>query len=192
MLQIEIASKAAFGYGPDQEEMGPYRCPWARQPSTFKAMHYLFSTFLLAVFWLLLSGYFTALLLSSGLLSVLLVVWFLRRMDRVDREPGTLYPTGRFLTYIAWLMGCVVKANIDLARRIWDPRLPIKPNWTRLETTVSTPLEKTIYAYSITLTPGTLTTDVHDNHFLIHALSQEGIDELREGEMERRIRRLGV
>jgi len=57
---------------------------------------------------------------------------------------------------------------------------------------VATPLEKTLYANSITLTPGTLTTDVCDDHFLIHALSQEGIDELREGEMERRIRRIGL
>jgi multicomponent Na+:H+ antiporter subunit E len=53
-------------------------------------------------------------------------------------------------------------------------------------------MEKTLYANSITLTPGTLTTDVGEDHFMIHALSQEGIDELREGEMERRIRRLGV
>lgn len=155
-------------------------------------MHYLFVSVFLFAFWLLLSGHFSALLLGGGVFSVLLAVWFLRRMDRSDGEPGRLYPAPRLLGYWLWLMGCVVRANIDLARRIWNPRLPIRPVWSRLDIRVSTPLEKTLYANSITLTPGTLTTDVRDDHFMIHSLSPEGLDELREGEMERRILRLGV
>ncbi len=155
-------------------------------------MHYLFITVFLAVFWVLLSGYFTPLLLGLGVLSVLLVVWFVRRMDRTDKEPGRFYPGLSMFGYWLWLMWCVVKSNIDLARRIWHPKLPIQPCWCRLDIKVSSPLEKTLYANSITLTPGTLTTDVHDDHFMIHALSPEGIEELREGEMERRIQRLGV
>lgn len=155
-------------------------------------MHYLFVALVLAGFWLFLSGHFTALLLSFGVLSVALSVWFLWRMDRVDREPVKLYPGLRVVGYLFWLLWCVVKANIDLARRIWDPSLPIKPNWRRLPTRVSTRLEKTLYANSITLTPGTLTTEVRDDHFWIHALSEEGYEELREGEMERRIRSLGI
>ena len=146
----------------------------------------------LGVFWLLLSGHYTPLLLGLGLASVLLVVWFQRRMDRIDQEPIRLRPGFGLLLYLGWLFWSVIKANIDLARRIWDPKLPVEPLWTRLDTQVTTPLEKTLYANSITLTPGTLTTDVRDDHFMIHALSQEGIDELREGEMERRIRRLGL
>jgi multicomponent Na+:H+ antiporter subunit E len=146
----------------------------------------------LSLFWLLLSGHYTPLLLGLGLASVLLVVWFQRRMDRIDREPIALRPGFGLLLYLGWLFWSVIKANIDLARRIWDPTLPVDPLWARLDTQVTTPLEKTLYANSITLTPGTLTTDVRDDHFMIHALSQEGIDELREGEMERRIRRLGL
>ena len=41
-------------------------------------------------------------------------------------------------------------------------------------------------------TPRTLTTDVHDDHFLVHSLCREGIAKLRTGEMEHRIRRLGI
>ncbi len=155
-------------------------------------MHYLFISVFLFAFWLVLSGHFTLLLLGFGAVSAVLVTWFLSRMDATDRERRKFYPGGKLLGYFGWLLWSVVKANIDVTRRIWDPRLPIKPDWTRLDTKVSTPMEKTLYANSITLTPGTLTTDVGEDHFFIHALSQEGIDELREGEMERRIRRLGV
>lgn len=155
-------------------------------------MHNILILSVLAVFWLLLSGHYTPLLLGLGVASVLLVVWFQRRMDRIDREPIGLRLGVGLLLYLGWLLWSVIKANIDLARRIWDPKLPVEPRWARLDTQVTTPLEKTLYANSITLTPGTLTTDVRDDHFMIHALSQEGIDELREGEMERRIRRLGL
>ncbi len=155
-------------------------------------MYYLIVAIMLAVFWMLLSGHFTALLLGFGVLSVVLVVWLVVRMDRADNERRIIYPTPRLIGYWGWLLWAVVKANIDVAKRIWHPDLPIDPNWSRLETKVSTPLEKTFYANSITLTPGTLTTNVNENHFMVHALSQEGIRELREGEMERRILRLGI
>ncbi len=155
-------------------------------------MHRLFVAALLLVFWVLLSGHFTTLLLTLGVISMLLVSWFLWRMDRVDGEPSRLYPSIGLVGYLLWLFWCVVKANVDLARRIWQSSLPVQPIWSRLDTKVQTPFEKTLYANSITLTPGTLTTDVHDDHFMVHALSQEGLDELCEGEMERRIRRLGI
>ena len=155
-------------------------------------MNHLFLMISLSIFWLILSGHFTVLLLGFGLVSVLLVVWLVRRMDRVDGEPGRLLASASLFGYLFWLMGEVVRSNIDLARRIWHPGLPIEPNWSRLDTQVSTHMEKTLYANSITLTPGTLTTDVREDHFLVHALSREGIEDLRKGEMERRILRLGI
>jgi len=142
--------------------------------------------------WLLLSGHYISLLLALGGLSVLIVTYLLRRMDQVDAEPITLRPGFKFFHYIGWLLWQVVLANIDVARRIWDPALPIQPCWKKLDTKVSAPLEKTLYANSITLTPGTLTTDVKEDHFLIHSLTPEGIDDLRQGEMQRRIMNIGL
>jgi multicomponent Na+:H+ antiporter subunit E len=113
-------------------------------------------------------------------------------MDRVDGEPVRVWPTVGLIAYLLWLLWSVVKANVDLALRVWNPKLPIHPVWERLDTSVETPVEKTLYANSITLTPGTLTTDVGEDHFMIHAITQEGLDELREGEMERRVRKLGL
>jgi len=96
------------------------------------------------------------------------------------------------LYYLLWLMWQVVLSNIDLVRRIWDPTLPIRPTWERLDIEVTSTLAKTLYANSITLTPGTLTTDVREDHFMVHSLSPEGIEDLRKGEMERQIKRLGI
>lgn len=153
-------------------------------------MYYLPITFFLSVFWIVLSGHFDPLLLGLGLGSVGLVVLFLRRMDKADLEPEAVVPNGRMLRYVFWLGGCVIRSNIDVARRIWHPALPVELRWSRIDTALKSPLEKSIYANSITLTPGTLTTDVHEDHLVVHSLSQEGIDELRDGEMERRISRI--
>ena len=145
-----------------------------------------------AIIWLLFSGHYTALILSLGGLSVLIVTWFIWRMDRVDGELGVLPMRPRVLYYLLWLMWQVVLSNVDLVRRIWDPTLPIRPTWQRLDIKVTSALAKTLYANSITLTPGTLTTDVRDDHFMVHSLSSDGIDELRKGGMEKQIQRLGI
>ncbi len=155
-------------------------------------MRYLRFALFVATVWLLLSGHYTALILSLGGLSVLIVTWFIRRMDRVDGELGVLPMRPRLLYYLLWLMWQVVLSNIDLVRRIWDPTLPIRPTWQRLDIKVTSVPAKTLYANSITLTPGTLTTDVREDHFLVHSLSPEGIDELRKGGMEKQIQRLGI
>lgn len=155
-------------------------------------MHYILISVTLYAFWLLLSGLYLPLLLALGGLSVLISVYILRRMDKVDDEPIGLMPGLKFFKYVGWLLWQVVLSNIDVARRIWNPTLPIQPRWEKLETDVSSPLEKMMYANSITLTPGTLTTDVEDDHFMIHSLTPEGIEDLRKGEMQKRIKDLGL
>ena len=155
-------------------------------------MRYIKSALFFAIIWLLLSGHYTTLILSLGVLSVLVVTWFVWRMDRVDGELGVLPMRPRLLNYLLWLMWQVVLSNIDLVRRIWDPTLPIRPTWQRLDIKVTSPLAKMLYANSITLTPGTLTTDVREDHFMVHSLTSDGIDELRKGRMEKQIQRLRI
>lgn len=155
-------------------------------------MYYLVLTVALYLFWILLSGHYTALLLGLGAASVLLVVWFLRRMDRIDEEASFMRLSPGLFGYLGWLMWAVVKANIDVVKRIWAPNLPISPTWTRLETEINTPRKKTLYANSITLTPGTLTTNARRDHLWVHCLTKDNADELRQGEMEGRIRKLDI
>ena len=90
-------------------------------------MHYLFIAIGLYAIWLLLSGDYLPLLLALGGLSVLITVTILHRMDKVDKEPIELRPGLKLVRYIGWLLWQVVLSNIDVARRIWDPALPIQP-----------------------------------------------------------------
>ncbi len=155
-------------------------------------LHYVVLGPVLYLFWLMLSGQYNLMFFTFGALSVALTLWFQIRMDRVDHEPAQVRFSFHMLNYTVWLLGEIVRTNIDLAKRIWNPDMPVDPVWKRLDTKLKTSREKTLYANSITLTPGTLTTDVHDDYLMVHTLTPEMMEELEEGEMEEKIRKLGI
>lgn len=146
----------------------------------------------LAVLWLLLSGHYTPLLLGFGAGSVLLVVWLAARMDLVDHEGHPLHLTLRIIPYWLWLIKEIVKSNIDVIRRVLDPRLPISPTVRWVKASETSDLGKAIYANSITLTPGTVSIDVQGDHIEIHSLTREGAEAVEEGTMDRKVAALEV
>lgn len=153
-------------------------------------MYYLFLAFILALFWILLSGHTSILLLSLALVSIALVVWIVSRMDYSDKAPVRILFSFKFISYFAWLIWQVIISNIDVVRRIWDPSLPIKPISRKIKVSITDPLIKTIYANSITLTPGTVTIEVGEDYFIVQALDSKSLNELEAGEMESRLSRL--
>lgn len=141
----------------------------------------------LAAVWLLLSGHYNPLLLAFGALSCTFVLFLARRLGLVDREGMPLHVLQRLPGYWLWLLGEVVKANIDVARRIVDPKLPVSPRMFEVETRLRTDFLRALYANSITLTPGTIAVDVRDDSILVHALTAEGQAALETGEMDARV-----
>jgi multicomponent Na+:H+ antiporter subunit E len=141
----------------------------------------------LAIVWLLLSGHFEPLVLTLGLASCVVVVAITRRMDLVDHEGHPIHLTRRATGYWLWLAWEVVKANIDVAKRVLAPNMNISPTMVRLTASQKTDLGLVIYANSITLTPGTVSVDVDPGEILVHALSRDAADDLKGGEMDRRV-----
>lgn len=144
-------------------------------------------TLFLFAIWLLLSGHYTLLLLIFGLLSTLLIVLLAHRADLMDREihPVLLKPS--VLPYLLWLGREMIKSNIDVSRRILNPRMPISPKIFTVRAGQKTDLGRVTYGNSITLVPGTVTVDVDGDIFTVHALTQEAAADLERGEMNRRV-----
>ncbi|OQY53642.1 MAG: cation:proton antiporter [Candidatus Parabeggiatoa sp. nov. 2] len=81
------------------------------------------------------------------------------------------------LRYLQVFVVALLRANIDMARRVLSPRLPINPALVEVQTQLKSPLGKLILANSITLTPGTLTVDVVGDHLQVHWIdSTPGVD----------------
>jgi multicomponent Na+:H+ antiporter subunit E len=144
----------------------------------------------LATAWILWSGYFKPLLLGLGVVSVLASAYLGWRMRRTDGEgPGfsVLDHIHQLATYWPWLLVEVAKSNIAVARIVLAPRISVDPVLIRVTSTQQTGMGRVIYGNSITLTPGTITVDMDGDQVLVHALTQDGADGVREGEMDRRV-----
>ncbi|MEC9368235.1 MAG: Na+/H+ antiporter subunit E [Pseudomonadota bacterium] len=152
-------------------------------------MLYLTMGLVLAAFWLLLSGHYTFITLSAGLLSVIGTIALGERMKLVDREGHPIHLLPAFLTYFPWLVWEIMKAAWDVTKVILHPALPISPTIISVKASQKTAAGLATYANSITLTPGTITARVNGHDFLIHALTQAGARDLAGGAMNRRVTR---
>lgn len=142
---------------------------------------------LLITAWLLWSGLFKPLLLALGAFSCLLVGYLTQRMGYFDNEVFALRFGLRLFSYLAWLAKEVMRSGIEVARVVLDPRLPISPRVVEIKASADHPVDLVIFGNSITLTPGTLTLDVHRGVIKVHSLTQAGADDLLSGEMDRRV-----
>lgn len=86
-------------------------------------------------------------------------------LDGLRLTPLTPLYLGRYL----WVFGrALVQANLDVARRVLAPDLPLRPAVVEVRTQLQSPLGKLLLANSITLTPGTLSLDIQADRILIH------------------------
>ena len=143
---------------------------------------------ILFAIWLLLSGHWdSALLVGFGVGSCALTVYIANRMDVADHEGVSIYWVGRFLLYLPWLLKEILIANVNVAKVILSPKLPISPIMVVFGSTQKPELGRVLYANSITLTPGTITTGVEGDQLEIHALTWTAVDGREEDEMDQRV-----
>jgi len=132
----------------------------------------------LLAFWILLSGYFDAFHLGAGIICCAIITIIsgdlLFRSCRAIPELAAIFI--RFLLFIPQLLMSILVANIDVAYRILHPDMPIDPGIITIETLFHDDVLRTTFANAITLTPGTITVDVSENIFIVHALVQEAAE----------------
>jgi len=73
-----------------------------------------------------------------------------------------------FFQYIPVFLWEVLKANIDVARRVIHPNLPIHPGIVKVKISLRSDIAITLLANSITLTPGTMSVDVDKDQAILY------------------------
>ncbi len=131
----------------------------------------------LAVVWVLVTASLRSDELLIGGVVVLIVALALRNLwgvfSGIQVSPKAFIHA---LGYILLFLRELVKANIDVASRVLNPSLPIRPGIVEVKTGMKSSLGKLLLANSITLTPGTLTLDVRDDRMFIHWIDVQGQD----------------
>jgi len=145
----------------------------------------------LAALWLMWSGLYLPLLLVLGLLSCVLVVLLVRRFETIDHESVPLHLGWGIVTYWFWLIKEIVISSLQVTRIVLSPQLRISPRVVKFAAVPRGEVARVVLGNSITLTPGTVTTDI-DEHgvFTVHALTREGAKGVLAGDMNRRVGRL--
>lgn len=127
----------------------------------------------LAALWFTLSGRTEPQLLVLGAAAVLVTLVLLARMNIIDHETAGLRRAVPLLLYWSWLGGEIFKANIAVARAVLKIDLDLSPTLVRVPAPQRTDFARTVFANSITLTPGTVTVDVQeDGGLLVHGLTE--------------------
>lgn len=151
-------------------------------------MHIVVLFITLAVLWLLWSGLYLPLMLFLGFLSCVLVVWLTRRFDTIDHESVPVHLGFKVITYWAWLMKEIVVASLQVTRIVLSPQMRISPKIVQVKSKSKGEVRHVIFGNSITLTPGTLTTDLDEAGLItVHALTAEGADGVVNGDMNDRV-----
>ncbi len=142
---------------------------------------------LLVAAWLLWSGFFKPLLLGLGALSCVITIQIARRMGYFDKDTFAFNYGLGLLGFWAWLAVEIVKSSLEVAREVLRARVEVHPAVVTLDAHDLDPVDQAVLGNSITLTPGTLTLDVHEDRLLVHALTADGAKALEAGEMQRRV-----
>jgi multicomponent Na+:H+ antiporter subunit E len=140
---------------------------------------------ILAITWLLWSGLYKPLLIGLGIFSCVLSVYLAHRMG-FFRHQALLGLIPRLPGYWLWLLREIIISSLEVAKLILKPSLSISPTVVVLEAETKTDVGQVILGNSITLSPGTVTLDLHEGKLLIHCLTSESATELLKGEANRR------
>lgn len=143
---------------------------------------------MLMAFWALLSGKFDAFHLSLGVICSLIVAYLSHDLLFANVRVGDgRVIARRFLAYVPWLLREIITSNFYVAYLALSPKMPIDPQIMKFRTKLESDISWVMLANSITLTPGTVTVDIADREFMVHALDRKIAASLDTGEMEDRV-----
>ena len=158
------------------------------KPAPLRPIVFLLTS--LTAAWLLWSGIYKPHLLMLGAVSILLALLVARRTGYFDKRLFALRFSLRLFGYWFWLGGQIIKSSIDVTRIVLHPKLPVSPTLIELKSESDELFDVVNLANSITLTPGTLSVDVDNNIIKVHALTRASAEDLFEGDMNHRVKKV--
>jgi multicomponent Na+:H+ antiporter subunit E len=137
-------------------------------------MKYFTTFFTSLLVYLLLAGFTVDEVILGSIVSAVLTIILVHYLElRIDwKFPIRLL---KFIfVYLPVFIWKLILANLDVARRVLSPSLPLNPGIVKVQTNLKSDFAKLTLANSITLTPGTLSIDVEDDYLYVHTVDVKG------------------
>jgi multicomponent Na+:H+ antiporter subunit E len=148
---------------------------------------YYRTIFLYLLFWIVLSENVKIETLCIGIIISLLVTSLNVNLVHSKRQFNFKRNIILWISYTIKLLKEIFVSNFNVAKIVLSPQIIISPQIVIIETKIKSDFHKTIFANSITLTPGTLTISLDRNKIAIHCLKDEFAIGLTNSDFERTI-----
>ena len=129
------------------------------------------------IFWLIWSGLsgFQIQDILIGFIVSLVLAFVVSRYLSFSFDFRILYKASIFIgIYIPVFLYRMVLANLDMARRILSPKIPLNPGFVKVKTKIKSKTGLFTLANSITLTPGTMSVEVDEDNIYVHWIDVQG------------------
>lgn len=145
-----------------------------------KTKNLIVSAFVMMSGWLLLTWTFELhSLLIGGALSIFLAFIFCGKCSLYSEMKLTPKAFIYTFIYIFVFLVELIKANIDVTRRVLSPSMPINPGIVKVETRLKSKMARLLLANSITLTPGTFTIEINEEALYVHWIDVKHAEEAK-------------
>jgi multicomponent Na+:H+ antiporter subunit E len=140
----------------------------------------------LFLFWIILSGKGDLWLIISAAISSMVIVAITTYINLLDEEAHPIKILPRSFLYWSWLLKEIVLSAIYLSKIIISPKLLISPQYIKIKSNQKSSLAFSIFANSITLTPGTISVIAKNStkEIEVHAITLETAESLKTGKMD--------
>src|SRR6056297_150246 len=146
----------------------------------------------LMAFWIAMSGFLDAIHLAMGVVSVagvMMLNYQLKKQRFFEDDMDNLNELrfGKSFYYFFWLIYQILVSGFHVLFVIMRPSMPIEPTMVTFKVDLPSSHAKVILGNSITLTPGTLTVDIDDDTFTVHALDSNSYAGIADDSMPRMV-----
>lgn len=147
---------------------------------------------LLEVIWVILNGRVSLEIILIGLVvSAGIYAFMCKFMDFSFEKDKRIMKKGKlYIEYFIVLGREVVISNIQTIHFLTISKLDLEPTVITFEVDLKSTLSKALLANSITLTPGTITTDLDGQIFTVHALDIDFIEGIENCEFIRLLEKI--
>jgi multicomponent Na+:H+ antiporter subunit E len=137
------------------------------------------------LFWIVISGNIKAETLCIGIIISLLITSLNKELVYSNRKLNLIKNIVQWIYYTIMLVKEILVSNFNVAKIVLSPKLVISPQIVIINTKIKSDFHKTIFANSMTLTPGTLTISMDEDEIIVHCLRDEFTKELTNSPFEK-------
>ncbi|MDC0559064.1 Na+/H+ antiporter subunit E [Candidatus Izimaplasma bacterium] len=137
-------------------------------------MKYVGTFLVLFIIYVLLAGFVVQELILGAVVSLVLTLIIAKYVNYEIDGKLPLRLLQFIFVYLPVFLWQLVLANIDVAKRVLSPKIPLNPGIIKVPTELKGDFAKLTLANSITLTPGTLSIDVDGENLYVHTIFVKG------------------